>query len=92
MLSSFAFRSAARFSAKARFHASALQEAKLNVQGLADLVDLKGQNVLVRVDLNVPLDKKVRVLLLLLSSGLSVLFDADNANDNDNANSRSVSN
>jgi hypothetical protein len=66
MLSSFAFRSAARFTAKARFHASALQEAKLNVQGLADLVDLKGQNVLVRVDLNVPLDKKVRVVVLLL--------------------------
>lgn len=28
---------------------------KLNVEGLAKKVDLKGQNVLVRVDLNVPL-------------------------------------
>lgn len=59
MLSSFSFRIAARFSSKCHFHASALNEAKLNVQGLADLVDLKGQNVLVRVDLNVPLDKTV---------------------------------
>ena len=59
MLSSFSFRAVARFSSKSHFHASALNEAKLNVQGLADLVDLKGQNVLVRVDLNVPLDKAV---------------------------------
>ena len=40
------------------FHASAIDQAKLNLQGLADRVNLKGQNVLVRVDLNVPLDKK----------------------------------
>jgi hypothetical protein len=63
MLSSFSFRTltaVSRFSARSRFHASAFNEAKLSVQGLADLVDLKGQNVLVRVDLNVPLDKAVR--------------------------------
>ena len=30
---------------------------KLNVQGLADKVNLEGQNVLMRVDLNVPLSK-----------------------------------
>ena len=39
------------------FHASAADLAKLNVQGLAERVDLKGKNVLVRVDLNVPLAK-----------------------------------
>ena len=39
------------------FHATAQAEAKLNVEGLAERVNLKGQNVLVRVDLNVPLDK-----------------------------------
>ena len=38
---------------------SALTTAKLTLQGLSDKVDLKGKNVLVRVDLNVPLDKKV---------------------------------
>ena len=31
--------------------------AKLNLEGLAQKVDLSGQNVLVRVDLNVPLAK-----------------------------------
>jgi len=31
---------------------------KLNVEGLANKVDLKGQNVLMRVDLNVPLSKE----------------------------------
>ena len=31
--------------------------AKLNVEGLAERVNLKGQNVLMRVDLNVPLAK-----------------------------------
>ena len=40
------------------FHTSAMTEAKLNVQGLADRVNLKGTNVLVRVDLNVPLSKE----------------------------------
>lgn len=39
------------------FHATALAQAKLNVEQLADKVNLKGQNVLVRVDLNVPLAK-----------------------------------
>jgi len=33
--------------------------AKLNVEGLAKLVNLEGQNVLMRVDLNVPLSKEV---------------------------------
>ena len=39
------------------FHASPQALAKLNVEGLAQKVNLEGQNVLVRVDLNVPLDK-----------------------------------
>ena len=39
------------------FHASPQALAKLNVEGLAEKVNLEGQNVLVRVDLNVPLDK-----------------------------------
>jgi hypothetical protein len=39
------------------FHASSKRLEKLNVEGLAKRVDLKGQNVLVRVDLNVPLAK-----------------------------------
>ncbi len=43
------------------FHASSSQLAKLNVEGLAAKVDLDGQNVLMRVDLNVPLSKEVRV-------------------------------
>jgi hypothetical protein len=43
---------------KARFfHASPLALAKLNLQGLAERVNLDGKNVLVRVDLNVPLAK-----------------------------------
>ena len=42
---------------KRSFHVSAVAEAKLNVEGLADKVNLSGQNVLVRVDLNVPLAK-----------------------------------
>jgi len=40
------------------FHASTIDLAKLNVEGLAEKVDLNGQNVLMRVDLNVPLDKE----------------------------------
>ena len=39
------------------FHASAVALEKLNVEGLASKVDLSGKNVLVRVDLNVPLAK-----------------------------------
>ena len=39
------------------FHASSSCLAKLNVEGLAKKVDLDGKNVLVRVDLNVPLAK-----------------------------------
>ncbi|OEU13949.1 phosphoglycerate kinase [Fragilariopsis cylindrus CCMP1102] len=39
------------------FHASSTCLEKLNVEGLAKKVDLDGQNVLVRVDLNVPLAK-----------------------------------
>lgn len=39
------------------FHATTAAAAKLNVEGLAERVDLKGANVLMRVDLNVPLAK-----------------------------------
>jgi hypothetical protein len=39
------------------YHASAVTLEKLNIEGLAKRVALKGQNVLVRVDLNVPLAK-----------------------------------
>ena len=42
---------------KRSFHVTAATQAKLNVEGLADKADLSGQNVLVRVDLNVPLAK-----------------------------------
>lgn len=45
------------FSSRRFFHASPLAWAKLNVEGLAEKVDLSGKNVLVRVDLNVPLAK-----------------------------------
>ena len=47
----------ANLSFKRSFHVTAAANAKLNVEGLADKVNLKGQNVLVRVDLNVPLAK-----------------------------------
>ncbi|KAL7532062.1 hypothetical protein ACHAXR_004408 [Thalassiosira sp. AJA248-18] len=40
------------------FHVSPLTLEKLNVTGLADKVNLSGQNVLMRVDLNVPLSKE----------------------------------
>jgi phosphoglycerate kinase len=39
------------------YHASSLLLEKLNVEGLASRVNLHGENVLMRVDLNVPLDK-----------------------------------
>ena len=40
------------------FHLTPQALEKLNVQGLADRVNLEGQNVLMRVDLNVPLSKE----------------------------------
>ena len=40
------------------FHVTPQLLEKLNVQGLADRVNLEGQNVLMRVDLNVPLSKE----------------------------------
>jgi phosphoglycerate kinase len=60
MLSSFARAAATRFvSPRVRlFHVSPMILEKMNVEGLASKVDLSGQNVLMRVDLNVPLDKK----------------------------------
>ena len=45
------------------FHASGADLAKLNVEGLAEKVNLEGQNVLMRVDLNAPLSKEVRYLI-----------------------------
>ena len=48
------------------FHVTPQALAKLNVEGLAERVDLKGQNVLVRVDLNVPLAKVCAEIVLLL--------------------------
>ena len=43
----------------ASFHSSRAVSDKLNVEGLAEKVNLEGQNVLMRVDLNVPLSKEV---------------------------------
>lgn len=40
------------------FRATAVDLVKLNVEGLAERVDLLGENVLVRVDLNVPLSEE----------------------------------
>lgn len=42
----------------APFHSSRVALEKLNVEGLASRVNLDGQNVLMRVDLNVPLSKE----------------------------------
>lgn len=42
----------------AGFHSTSLALEKLNVEGLAEKVNLEGQNVLMRVDLNVPLSKE----------------------------------
>jgi hypothetical protein len=42
---------------RASFHSSTVCWEKLNVEGLAKKVNLDGKNVLVRVDLNVPLAK-----------------------------------
>ena len=44
-------------SSSSLFHSTANPPEKLNVTGLAERVDLRGKNVLVRVDLNVPLSK-----------------------------------
>jgi phosphoglycerate kinase len=46
------------FNKASSYHASALCLEKLNLLGLADKVDLSKKNVLVRVDLNVPLSKE----------------------------------
>ena len=62
MLSSFAFRAAPRIAVRRSYHASLLALEKLTVEGLAEKVNLEGENVLMRVDLNVPLDKAVSVV------------------------------
>ena len=49
-----------RFS-KRSFHSTPAALEKLNIEGLASKVDLSNQNVLMRVDLNVPLDKSDEV-------------------------------
>lgn len=49
------------------FHASSSCWEKLNVEGLAKKVDLEGKNVLVRVDLNVPLAKVCVVVRIFFS-------------------------
>mmetsp|Transcript_27612 Transcript_27612/g.41153 ORF Transcript_27612/g.41153 Transcript_27612/m.41153 type:complete len:446 (+) Transcript_27612:2311-3648(+) len=51
---------ATSYNAQQQFRSISITPAlleKLNVQGLADKVNLEGQNVLMRVDLNVPLSK-----------------------------------
>ena len=48
------------------FHSTCLAEAKLNVEGLAEKVNLEGQNVLMRVDLNVPLSKEVSPIFSII--------------------------
>mmetsp|Transcript_29031 Transcript_29031/g.34508 ORF Transcript_29031/g.34508 Transcript_29031/m.34508 type:complete len:437 (+) Transcript_29031:164-1474(+) len=62
MLSSIArstlSRRAAHLTYSRPFHASTIDFAKLNVEDLAAKVNLDGQNVLMRVDLNVPLSKE----------------------------------
>ena len=55
------------------FHASPQAAAKLNVEGLAQKVKLEGQNVLVRADLNVPLDK-VRGGCVVIICSVLVLY------------------
>lgn len=61
MVLAHALRHAARRSAAAPpsrgYRATVLALEKLNVEGLASRVDLAGQNVLLRADLNVPLSK-----------------------------------
>lgn len=46
----------------AGFHSTSLALDKLNVEGLAEKVNLEGQNVLMRVDLNVPLSKEASII------------------------------
>ena len=50
-----------RISKQRSFHSTPAALEKLNIEGLASKVDLSGQNVLMRVDLNVPLDKSDEV-------------------------------
>ena len=50
-----------RRTAQRSFHSTPAALDKLNIEGLASKVDLSGQNVLMRVDLNVPLDKSDEV-------------------------------
>lgn len=62
MLTSTISRSVARIASSSSsrvrsYHSSQQLLEKLNVEGLASKVNLEGQNVLMRVDLNVPLDK-----------------------------------
>jgi len=69
------------------FHTTPVSSAKLSVEGLAERVDLQGENVLVRVDLNVPLakdnvtvtdDTRLRAILpttkFLLEQGANVIL------------------
>jgi len=56
--STFCRRSANFANTHRTFHASTIDLAKLNVEDLAARVNLDGQNVLMRVDLNVPLSKE----------------------------------
>jgi hypothetical protein len=60
MTTKFSRAAAGRPGSIRHFRATCERLAKLNVEGLAEKVDLKGQNVLMRVDLNVPLSKEVR--------------------------------
>ena len=74
MFSSLARSTLCRRSAKLTFanrpfHASTIDLRKLNVEDLAERVDLDGQNVLMRVDLNVPLSKEVSLLVSLSEEG-----------------------
>jgi len=55
--SSFPSLSITNSSIQRSFHASPVPQAKMTVEQLANTVDLKDSPVLVRVDLNVPLDK-----------------------------------
>ena len=57
------------------FHSSSAALAKLNVEGLASKVDLDGQNVLMRVDLNVPLSKEVSIPIVPPFAAAIVIFD-----------------